>query len=126
METIATTDDTLLEAYLEGGEIDRDQAIAAMKAAMQRGEVFPSSAARRRRHGARGPWAGSWWSSCRTRRRRRRRLAQRPNIDQVVELRPPTTAPFAALVFKTMSEPHVGELSYFRIFSGTAATAWRC
>jgi elongation factor G len=53
METIATTDDSLLEAYLEGGEIDRDQALEAMKAAMARGEVFPSSVARPRRRGAR-------------------------------------------------------------------------
>src|SRR5690606_19206939 len=29
---------------------------------------------------------------------------------------------FAALVFKTHSEPHVGELSFFRIFSGTVAS----
>jgi elongation factor G len=41
METIATTDDSLLEAYLEGGEIDRDQALNALKKAMTRGEVFP-------------------------------------------------------------------------------------
>jgi elongation factor G len=47
-------------------------------------------------------------------------LAQRPNIDQVVELRAADDTPFAALVFKTVSEPHVGELSFFRIFSGMA------
>ena len=29
--------------------------------------------------------------------------------------------PLAALVFKTAAEPHVGELSYFRIFSGTVS-----
>jgi elongation factor G len=37
-----------------------------------------------------------------------------------VELKGETdAAPLAALIFKTATEPHVGELSYFRIFSGS-------
>src|SRR5256885_16958868 len=40
-ERIAETDDTLLERYLGGEEIGRDEAIAAMKAGMLRGEQFP-------------------------------------------------------------------------------------
>jgi elongation factor G len=35
------------------------------------------------------------------------------------ELRPDDSAPLAALVFKTAAEPHVGELSFFRIYSGS-------
>jgi len=31
------------------------------------------------------------------------------------------SGPLTALVFKTVAEPHVGELSYFRIFSGSVA-----
>jgi elongation factor G len=46
-------------------------------------------------------------------------LAQRPGLDQVVELKGEDAGPLGALVFKTASEPHVGELSYFRVFSGT-------
>ena len=41
IEAIAATDDALLERYLEGGEIARDEAIAAMKEAMKREELFP-------------------------------------------------------------------------------------
>src|SRR5690606_31379451 len=48
-------------------------------------------------------------------------LAQRPGLDQVVELKGEDAAPLAALIFKTATEPHVGELSYFRIFSGSIA-----
>jgi len=33
-----------------------------------------------------------------------------------------TDAPFSAFVFKTLSEPHVGELSLFRVYSGTVKT----
>jgi elongation factor G len=39
-------------------------------------------------------------------------------LDLTVELRADDAGPFAALIYKTALEPHVGELSYFRIFSG--------
>src|SRR2546429_7720103 len=39
IERIAETDDTLLERYLGGEEIGRDEAIAAMKAGMLKGEL---------------------------------------------------------------------------------------
>src|SRR5207302_2312903 len=41
IESIAATDDSLLERYLGGEEIGRDEAIAAMKAGMAKGELFP-------------------------------------------------------------------------------------
>ena len=44
----------------------------------------------------------------------RRRRARRPP-----PARPPTTRPFSALAFKVMSDPFVGKLTYFRVYSGT-------
>src|SRR3989442_9983460 len=41
IESIAATDDTLLERYLGGEEIGRDEAIAAMKAGTAGGGLFP-------------------------------------------------------------------------------------
>jgi elongation factor G len=39
--------------------------------------------------------------------------------DHTVEIHARSDAPFAALVFKTQSEQHVGDVSLFRIFSGS-------
>ncbi len=36
-----------------------------------------------------------------------------------LEREPDDTAPFAALAFKIMSDPYVGRLTYFRVYSGT-------
>jgi elongation factor G len=36
-----------------------------------------------------------------------------------VERKPADDEPFAALAFKIMSDPHVGKLTYFRVYSGT-------
>src|SRR5437867_13042606 len=41
IERIAETDDTLLERYLGGEEIGRDEAIRALKTGMAKGEIFP-------------------------------------------------------------------------------------
>src|SRR4030095_13620493 len=36
-----------------------------------------------------------------------------------IERQPSDKEPFAALAFKIMSDPHVGKLTYFRVYSGT-------
>jgi elongation factor G len=41
---------------------------------------------------------------------------------RTVEIHPKEGDPFTALVFKTTSENHVGEVSYFRTFSGLVAS----
>jgi elongation factor G len=41
--------------------------------------------------------------------------------NSTVEIHAEDHKPFTALVFKTMSEPHVGDVSYFRIYSGCIA-----
>lgn len=41
-----------------------------------------------------------------------------PNTKETVERRPSDTESFSALAFKIMSDPYVGKLTYFRIYSG--------
>ncbi len=41
--------------------------------------------------------------------------------ERVIERRPDDSEPFSALAFKIMSDPHVGKLTYFRVYSGRAA-----
>jgi elongation factor G len=117
-ESIAETDETLLEHYLGGQEITRDEALAAMKAGMLKGELFPLfCGAADLTYGTRAlltkivelcpspaerpPVEGQKWGSA-----------------EKVALKPDDAGPFVAQVFKTMSEPHVGDVSFFRICSG--------
>ena len=48
---------------------------------------------------------------------------KKPNADETVERKTADSDPFSALVFKTVSEPHLGELSFFRIYSGTISSS---
>ncbi len=114
-ETLATTDESLLETYLEGGHISREEAIEAMALGMARNEVFPV-------------FCGSPTNTYGTRALLKKLVELCPNPSEAgpevvgdEELIATDSGPLAALVFKTAAEPHVGELSYFRIFSGSVA-----
>jgi len=119
IETIASTDDAMLERYLEGNEIGRDEAIAAMKEGMKKGELFPL-------------FCVSAEQTFGTRALLTKIVELMPSAfemeelhaltgaegDKTVEIHAKDDAPFSALVFKTQSEPHVGDVSFFRIMSG--------
>jgi elongation factor G len=42
-----------------------------------------------------------------------------PRNSQTIEREPADNAPFSALAFKVMSDPYVGKLTFFRVYSGT-------
>ncbi|MBW3660425.1 MAG: elongation factor G [Gemmatimonadetes bacterium] len=118
IETVAETDDTLIERYLEGEELSREDVLTAMKAGMKRGELVPvfcGSAARLQ--GVRSLLQKVVELAPKPTERPDVR-GTRPNSDEKVFLEPRESSPLSALVFKTTTEPHVGELSYFRVFSG--------
>jgi elongation factor G len=41
--------------------------------------------------------------------------------DTTIERKPEDSEPFSAIAFKIMSDPHVGKLTYFRVYSGHAS-----
>ena len=116
VEQIVSADDDLLEAYLEGEELDPGRVAEVLGEAIRAGDVVPV-----------------FCGSCQTSAgvpalldgivdllpSPDRAAAQTAaNGDGGVELAASADAPVTALVFKTTSEPHVGDLSYFRVFSG--------
>ncbi|HSM06609.1 MAG TPA: elongation factor G [Longimicrobiales bacterium] len=120
-ERLATTDETYLEHYLEGGELSREEVLQGMAVGMARGEIVPL-------------FCGSGKTCYGTRALLKKMVelfpnpgeigeieAQRAGLDQAVALRPADDEDLSALIFKTTTEPHVGELSYFRVFSGSLA-----
>ena len=120
IETIATTDDSLLERYLEGEEIGRDEAIAAMKEGMKRGELFPLfCVSAELTYGTRALLTKIVELMPSAYEMEELHAFEGAEGDQFVEIHAEDDAPFSALVFKTLTEPHVGDVSFFRIFSGS-------
>ena len=46
-----------------------------------------------------------------------------PDTDEEVERHSDDSEPFSALAFKVMTDPYVGKLTFFRVYSGTL-TIW--
>jgi elongation factor G len=119
MEAVAEGDDALLEKYLEGQELTDLEVARGIKKAVAARSLAPvlcGSAVKL--IGARellsfivaevpspayvGPQTG-----------------HEVKGDQTVVRKPSTDEPLSALIFKTVADPYVGKLSYFRVFSGS-------
>ncbi|MGE5090814.1 MAG: elongation factor G, partial [Bacillota bacterium] len=85
-----------------GEEIPREEFIAAVKRGMLQGAIVPL-------------FCGSAELTYGVRALLKKMVELFPSP---AELTPPVDAPLAARVFKTVSEPHVGDVTLFRLFTG--------
>jgi elongation factor G len=122
IEGIAETNDTLLERYLGGEEIGREEAIAAMKTGMSRGELYPLFCGAAELTYGTQALLSKMVELLPAPQERPPLEAQRWGSAERVTLRADDRGPFVAQVFKTISEPHVGDVTFFRVFSGTVAS----
>jgi len=120
IESISATDDTLLERYLEGGDISREEAIAGMKEAMKRMELFPLfCVSGELNYGTQAVLSMIVELMPNAYEMEELHAFKGAEGDATVEIHADDKGPCAAHVFKTMSEPHVGEVTFFRLYSGT-------
>jgi elongation factor G len=119
VEAAAETDDDLLTKYLEEGSLDEAEMLKALRAGISQGKIVPVlCAAATKGIGSqalldlivhefpspldRGEVGGTDLKA-----------------KQAGTRAPDAKAPVAALVFKTLSDPHIGKLTLFRVYSGT-------
>jgi elongation factor G len=101
-ETVAATDDSLIERYLGGEEIARDEVIKAMKRGMADGAIVPL-------------FCGSAELTYGVRALLKKMVELFPSP---AEVKPPADEALVGRVFKTVSEPHVGDVTLFRLHRG--------
>lgn len=101
-EAVAVTDDALIERYLSGEEIPREEFVRAVKKGMLQGAVVPL-------------FCGSAELTYGMRTLLEKMVELFPSP---AELPPPADAPLLGRVFKTVSEPHVGDVTFFRLYTG--------
>jgi len=114
LDSVAESNDDLLERYLEGGELTRDEIVRAMHEGIDDATMYPVLVGSATKligvdrllevitHAGPSP-------------------LDLPPIEstdgKACEAKP--DGPLAALVFKTTTDPYVGRLSFFRVYSGT-------
>lgn len=122
VEAVAATDDALLERFFAGEELPGEDEMRAMKEAMKRAELFPLlCCSAGLTYGVRTVLDLLVHLMPNAYEMEEQHGLQGAEGDRIVEVHPREDAPFTALVFKTTTETHVGEVSYFRTFSGTVA-----
>jgi elongation factor G len=101
-EAVASTDDSLIERYLAGEEIPRSEFVAGVKKAILAGQIVPLFCG-----------SGELTYGVRTLLKKIVEL-----LPSAAEAKPPVEAPLVGRVFKTHSEPHVGDVTLFRLYTG--------
>lgn len=118
LEVAAEQDDDLLEKYLEGEELTSEEINRGLSDAVREGSLFPvlvsAGLTGRGVHALLDfvkdmcPSPVAWGQ-----------VKGQDSDGSEVLLDPAQDSPTTALVFKTMTDPYVGKLTLFRVFSGT-------
>jgi elongation factor G len=117
VEAVASNDEALMEKYFEKGELDEDEMKEGLKKAMIHHDIFPLFCLSAERNMGSGRLMGFIDNVC-------------PSANEMPpqktisggELPCEANGPACIFVYKTVSEAHVGDLSFFKVFSGTVKT----
>jgi len=125
LETLAECDDVVMEKYLEGAELTEDEIVAGIRRATLADKATPVLTGSAFKKGVQ-PMLDAV----------NRYLPSPLDVKAIVghkqgdptvevERQPKNDEPFSALAFKIMRDPHLGKLTFVRIYSGslTAGTA---
>ena len=123
IETLAENDDEIMELYLEGIEPTEEQLVAAIRRATLAGAITPVLCGTAFKNKGVQPLLDAIVDYLPSRSTSRPSRATRSATRTRSSSGTPTpTEPFSALAFKIMSDPHLGKLTYIRIYSGTLET----
>lgn len=119
-EAVASADEELMEKYFEGEELTPEEKIRGLKAGVADGSIIPVFAL-----------SGLAETACDLLLDFLAEVCPAPKGEyaadadgEPIELTPDPNGPLAAVCFKTVADPFIGKLSYFKVISGkiTAAT----
>lgn len=114
VEAIAGNDEGLMEKYFDKGELDEDEMRDGLKKAMIHHDLFPLFCLSAERNMGSGRLMGFIDNVCPSANEMPPQLTQKGE-----KLSCDIQGPPCIFIYKTVSEPHVGELSFFKVYSGT-------
>ena len=117
-ESVAESDDALLERYLDGGEISMDEVVHGLATGLLAGTVTPVLVGSATKLIGIDRLADSIVEEGPSPLARGPAEGVKPGSEEKLQRAPSPDAPTSAFVFKTVSDPYVGRISLFRVFSG--------
>jgi len=123
IETLAENDDVVMEKYLEGIEVTEEEIIAGIRRATLAAKVTPVLTGSAFKNKGVQPMLDAVT----------RYLPSPLDVEAIVgtdmydkekeiKRQPKNSEPFSALAFKIMSDPHLGKLTFIRVYSGVLET----
>ncbi|MDA2808201.1 elongation factor G [Nocardiopsis suaedae] len=121
IETLAEADDEIMELYLEGTEPTIEQIVPAIRRATIAGTAIPVTCGSAFKNKGVQPLLDAVVAYLPAPADISGVQGHDPkdeSEDRSLERKPSQEEPFSALVFKIMSDPHLGKLTYIRVYSG--------
>ena len=119
IEAIADTDEDMMMAYLEGEEISHDDLVKALRTATIDNVIVPVLCGTAYKNKGVQILLDAIIDYMPAPTDVVAIKGIDPETDEEVERPADDNGPFAALAFKIMTDPYVGKLSFFRVYSGT-------
>ena len=114
IEAIAENDESLMEKYFDKGELDEDEMKIGLKKAMINHDLFPVFCLSAKKNMGSGRLMGFIDNVCPSANEMPPQLTMSGD-----KLNCDASGPACSFIYKTISEPHIGETSYFKVYSGT-------
>ena len=121
-ESLAEFDDEVMEAYVGGGEPSPEHLRMAVRKATLMGEATPVLCGSAFKNKGVQPLLDGILHYLPSPLDVPPVVGENPKTGDKAERRADDAEPFSALAFKIMSDPHVGRLTYFRVYSGMVKT----
>jgi elongation factor G len=118
IEKICETEDALLSQYLEGNEPSLEELKAAMRKAVDNIQIVPLLAGSSLRNKGVQPLLDAVVEYLPSPGDVPPAHGIDPHTNEEVIRNPELSEPFSALAFKVQTDPYVGRLTYFRVYSG--------
>ncbi|MFH1135816.1 MAG: elongation factor G [Pseudomonadota bacterium] len=119
VESVAEADDELLEKYLEEGELSQEELEKGLVKAVQKRSLVPVLCAAGAKMIGSPQLLDAITALLPSPTQRGVIKGQNPISKEEITREPDQAAPFSALVIKTVTDPYAGQLTIFRVFSGT-------
>ncbi len=114
VEAVAANDETLMEHYFDKGELDEDEMKIGLKKSLINHDLFPVFCLSAAKDMGSGRIMGFIDNVCPS---ANEMPPQKTKAGDTLPCDP--NGPACIFIYKTVTEPHVGELSYFKVYSGT-------
>jgi elongation factor G len=118
IEAVASEDDALMEKFFETGSLTEEEIAAGLRLGMKERQLFPVFCISASTNVGIKPLMDFIADYTESPMDRHPEKGHRPHSDEVVIVNPDPNGDPVLFIFKTISEKNIGELSFFRVYSG--------